>query len=258
MRADQENDTKSGTWAKRFLEQWGNYIHRNVVKRAVMTDPYGVTLFGIRRYCKSEGHLDWVGKDKIAGAIMELATFIDKALKGTLVEPNKGKVWLKQVADMSSELMKNMEWTTPCGFHVVHQYYEIISRRSVTKLFNMKELYFGYPDKDTIDPRQVNLAISPNYIHSLDASHMWCTIKRMIDVDITSVSMVHDSYGCHAPYVSLMREFTKEEFHTMHKQPLLAMLKAELELTLKAVLPDTPDQGEFNINKVLESEYLFQ
>ena len=258
MIEDQENDTKSGIWAKQFLTQWNNYIHRNVVKRAVMTDPYGVTLFGIRRYCKSEGHLDWVTKDKIAGAVMELASFIDKALKGTLVEPNKGKVWLKVASDMSSELSKNMEWTTPCGFHVVHQYYEIISRRSVTKLFNMKELYFGYPDRDSIDPRQVNLAISPNYIHSLDASHMWCTMRRMSLVGISSFSMVHDSYGCHAPYVSLMREFTKEEFHSMHKLPLLEMLRKELESILKVPLPEIPQQGEFNINKVLEAEYLFQ
>ena len=33
---------------------------------AVMTDPYGVTFYGIRRYCKTEGHLDWVGKDTIS------------------------------------------------------------------------------------------------------------------------------------------------------------------------------------------------
>jgi DNA-directed RNA polymerase len=258
MIEDQSNDTKSGNWAKNFLEHWGNKINRNVVKRAVMTDPYGVTLFGIRRYCRSEGHLDWVSKDKIAGAVMELATFIDKALKGTLVEPNKGKIWLKMVSDLSSELNKNLEWTTPCGFHVVHQYYELVTRRSVTKLFNMKELYFGYPDKDTIDYKQVNLAISPNYIHSLDASHMWCTIRRMILSGIDSYSMVHDSYGCHAPYVSMMRDFTKEEFCNMHKEPLLLNLKNQIEKILNITLPDLPSCGDYDISESLKAEYLFQ
>ncbi len=258
MQVDKDEDTKSGAWAKRFMEHWDGYIHRNIVKRAVMTDPYGVTLYGIRRYCRSEGHLDWITKDKMAGAVMELATYIDKALKGTLVEPNKGKVWLKAVADIFSELGRNLEWTTPCGFKVVHQYYDIVSRRSVTKLFNMKELYFGHPDRDTIDPRQVNLAISPNYIHSLDASHMWCTIQRMSLAGIDSFSMVHDSYGCHAPYVSMMRSFTQEEFHNMHSENLLLLLKKELEMSLGIQLPDIPEQGSFDISNVLSAEYLFQ
>lgn len=258
MQQDKVNDTRSGNWAKNFLVYWKGFIHRNVVKRAVMTDPYGVTLFGIRRYCRAEGHLDWVTKDKLAGAAMELATFIDKALKNTLQEANKGKIWLKKIADMSSELSRNLEWTTPCGFHVVHQYHKIITRRSVTKLFNMKELYFGYPDKDTIDPRQVNLAVSPNYIHSLDASHMWCTVDRMLDSGIDSFSMIHDSYGCHAPYVGIMREFTNEEFYKMHKLPLLTLLKKEIETNLNIILPDSPTCGEFDISNVLSAEYLFQ
>ena len=258
MHEDKDKDSNSGKWAARFLEYWQGKINRSVCKRAVMTDPYGVTLYGIRRYCKSEGHLDWVGKDQIAGAVMELATYIDKALKGTLVEPNKGKIWLKKIADMSSELGHNLEWTTPCGFHVVHQYYEILSRRSVAKLFNMKELYFGVPDKNTIDPKQVNLAISPNYIHSLDASHMWCTVRRMMLAGVESYSMVHDSYGCHAPYVPMMRQFTTEEFEKMHELPLLQMLKEEVEKKLNVELPDPPETGAYDIKNVLDSQYLFQ
>jgi DNA-directed RNA polymerase len=258
MHEDKDKDSNSGKWATRFLEYWQGKINRSVCKRAVMTDPYGVTLYGIRRYCKSEGHLDWVGKDQIAGAVMELATYIDKALKGTLVEPNKGKIWLKKIADMSSEVGHNLEWTTPCGFHVVHQYYEILSRRSVAKLFNMKELYFGVPDKNTIDPKQVNLAISPNYIHSLDASHMWCTVRRMMLAGVESYSMVHDSYGCHAPYVPMMRQFTTEEFEKMHELPLLQMLKEEVEKKLNIELPDPPETGAYDIKSVLDSQYLFQ
>lgn len=253
-----DEDSDKGKWAKRFLEHWGGEIDRSVVKRAVMTDPYGVTFYGIRRYCKTEGHLDWVAKEESAGAVMELALFIDEALKGTLVEANKGKAWLKIVADMASETGKNLEWTTPCGFKVVHQYYEILTRRSVAKLFDMKELHFGAPDKETIDGSSVNLAISPNYVHSLDASHMWSTVKRMLDAGITSFSMIHDSYGCPAPDVNMMRAFTNEEFHAMHTDNQLAIMKEEIEQILKVELPPVPETGTYNINDVLEAEYFFQ
>ena len=253
-----DEDSDRGKWAKRFLEHWGGEIDRSVVKRAVMTDPYGVTFYGIRRYCKTEGHLDWVAKEESAGAVMELALFIDAALKGTLVEANKGKAWLKQIADMSSETGKNVEWTTPCGFKVVHQYYEILSRRSVAKLFDMKELYFGAPDKETIDGNSVNLAIAPNYVHSLDASHMWSTVKRMLDAGITNYSMIHDSYGCPAPDVNMMRAYTNEEFHAMHLDNQLSKMKEEVEQILKIELPPVPETGSYNINNVLEAEYFFQ
>lgn len=258
MAAAKDEDSNKGKWATKFIEHWGDKIDRGVCKRAVMTDPYGVTFYGIRRYCKTEGHLDWVGKEQIAGAVVELATFIDQALKGTLVEANKGKAWLKQVADMASELGKNVEWTTPCGFKVVHQYYEILTRRSVAKLFDMKELHFGAPDKETIDGTSVNLAISPNYIHSLDASHMWSTIKRMIDSGITQYSMIHDSYGCPAPDVNLMRAYTNEEFHKMHASNLLQTMKDEVEQILSIELPDVPPIGDYNIDEVLDAEYFFQ
>lgn len=251
-------DSDKGRWAKRFLDHWGGEIDRSVVKRAVMTDPYGVTFYGIRRYCKTEGHLNWVAKEEMAGAVMELATFIDAALKGTLVEANKGKTWLKHVADMASETGKNLEWTTPCGFKVVHQYYEILTRRSVAKLFDMKELHFGSPDKETIDASSVNNAIAPNYVHSLDASHMWLTIKRMQEAGINSFSMIHDSYGCAAPDVNLMRAFTNEEFHSMHLANLLEDMKAEVEQKLGVELPPAPDVGVYNIDEVLEAEYFFQ
>jgi len=253
-----DEDSTKGTWSRRFLEHWEGDIDRSVVKRAVMTDPYGVTFYGIRRYCKTEGHLDWVGKEESAAAVMELALFIDEALKGTLVEANKGKAWLKQVADMASEIGKNVEWTTPCGFKVVHQYYEILTRRSVSRLFDTKELHFGAPDKETIDGSSVNLAISPNYIHSLDASHMWSTVGRMIEAGITHFSMIHDSYGCPAPDVRLMRAYTNEEFHKMHSINLIAVMKDEIESSLKIPLPDVPPTSGYNIDDVLNAEYFFQ
>ena len=251
-------DTTAGQWAERFLSHWGGSVDRSVCKRAVMTDPYGVTFYGIRKYCKTEGHLNWVDKEQQAGAVMELALFIDGALKGALVEANKGKAWLKQIADMASEMGKNLEWTTPCGFKVVHQYYEILTRRSVAKLFDMKELHFGAPDKETIDGSSVNLAIPPNYIHSLDASHMWSTIKRMREAGIDKYSMIHDSYGCPAPDVSMMREFTREEFHAMHLHNPLEAMRVEVGQSLGIELPPIPPTGSYNINDVLDAEYFFQ
>ena len=251
-------DKKINDWCNVFLDHWEGEIPRSVLKRAVMTDPYGVTFYGIRKYCRSDGHLDWVGKEKLSASVMELATYIDKALKGCLESANNGKKWLKDVADIASNLGKNLEWTTPCGFRVVHQYNEIRTRRSVAKLFNMKELHFGNADLTTIDAESVNNSISPNYIHSLDASHMWCVIAALLKQNINELSFVHDSYGTYAPYIEELRTITTLEFYEMYKHDQLQMLKESLEDLLRVTLPDVPAQGDLDIALVKQSPYFFQ
>jgi len=253
-----KEEAKENQWCNIFLDHWEGEIGRSVVKRAVMTDPYGVTFYGIRKYCRSDGHLDWVAKENLSAAVMELATYIDQSLRGCLESANEGKKWLKEVADIASNLAKNLEWTTPCGFRVVHQYHEIETRRSVAKLFNMKELHFGNANIKTIDSESVNNAVAPNYIHSLDASHMWSVIYSLISKNILELSFVHDSYGTYAPYVETLRVVTTEEFFNIHKHNQLALLKESLESLLCVELPQLPNTGTLEIEKVKESPYFFQ
>ncbi len=160
--------------------------------------------------------------------------------------------------DIASDLGKNLEWTTPCGFKVVHQYYEIQTRRSVAKLFNMKELHFGNADKERIDSESVNNAIAPNFIHSLDASHMWSVIAGLLAVKIEELSFVHDSYGTYAPYIPALRSITTEQFFEIHKDNQLELLKENLESLLRVELPAIPAIGTLEIKDVKESPYFFQ
>jgi len=252
----QVSDTE---WSRFFLEHWNNKVPRSVVKRAVMTDPYGVTFYGIRKYCRTDGHLDWVPKEKLSASVMELALYIDSALRGCLESANKGKEWIKSVSDIASGLNKNLEWVTPCGFRVVHQYHKIQTRRSVAKLFNMKELHFGNADLNQIDEDAVNNAIAPNWIHSLDASHMFCTIFSLKKKHgISQLSFVHDSYATYAPYTDQLREVTQEEFYNTHKENQLLVLKDSLEDLLGVQLPEAPVFGDLDLSLVKESPYFFQ
>ena len=251
-------DKETNPWCETFLSVWDNEVGRSVVKRAVMTDPYGVTFYGIRKYCRSDGHLSWVPKETLSAAVMELATYIDRSLRGCLESANAGKKWLKQVADIASDLRKNLEWYTPCGFKVVHQYHEIQTRRSVAKLFNMKELHFGNIDLDKINAEAVNNAIAPNFIHSLDASHMWQVIYSIIEEEVIELSFIHDSFGTYAPYVPVLRKITQNEFYDIHKSNQLEVLKKTLESLLRVQLPDLPPTGTLDITQVKESPYFFQ
>jgi len=244
------------SWLKAFSEHWNEGIHRNVTKRSTMCEAYGLTFYGIQKYIRVEGHLDWVPKENRGGAIVELARAIKAALDQTLVHSNSGKAWLKEVSDVASNNNKHLSWVTPSGFRVMHYYTKTQTRRSIAKLFNNKELNF-FVRTDDPDPRSARQAIAPNYIHSLDAAHMFLTIDRMIGYDIEDFCMIHDSYGCHPNFVPVMRDLIREEFLRMHRYNCLEQFKYDVERHLGVNLPEPPSQGSFDLETVINSEYFF-
>jgi len=244
-------------WSRLFLGHWHGSIDRSVTKRPTMTDAYGVTFYGVQKYLKLEGHLDWVSKDKRNAAVTELARAIKFGLEDTMTEPNKGKEWLREVARIASDQNKPLVWTTPCGFVVQHVYNQVVERVSYAELFNRQQLVFCTVTSD-LDGNAQYLGISPNFIHSLDSSHMFCTVWRMYLQGINAYSFVHDSYGTYAVDIDEMNKILREEFANMHKENLLERFKKEVEERLGVRLPDTPKRsGELNIGKVLDSKYFF-
>ena len=71
-------------------------------------------------------------------------------------------------------------------------------------------------------------ALPPNYVHSLDSSHMLMTAKRCADLGMTFAA-VHDSYWTHARDVATMNEVLREEFVRLHEQTTLAGLYEQLK-----------------------------
>ena len=131
-------------------------------------------------------------------------------------------------------------------------------RRSLTWLYNVQSnAYFQEHNVSQIDSRRAEQSIPPNYIHSLDASHMILCLQKLIEWGIESFSMIHDSYGVAAPDVNLMRTAIKETFYDIHKCNQLDRFKLDIEEQLRTRLPSTPEVGDLDIGLVLESDYLF-
>lgn len=246
----------NNAWYDLFLEYWKNKILRKVTKRSTMCEPYGLTFYGIQRYLREEGHLDWVPKDKRGAAIVELARAIKASLDRTLQEPNKGKAYLKEIVLKANAKNKHLVWVTPSGFKVVHYYNRRQKRRSLASLFNKKELTF-YVRTDDVSDREASQAIAPNFIHSLDAAHMFLTIDSLISKGITNLSMIHDSYGCMPNDVEEMSATLRVEFVKIHKSNQLENLRRQAQLQLGELLPTVPETGDLKIEKVIQSKYFF-
>ena len=141
---------------------------------------------------------------------------------------------------------------------------------SQSTLYNKKsrmEISFGTPTGE-LDPGAARTGVAPNYIHSHDAAHMRLTILEMVEAGITQFSMIHDSFGCPAPQVPIMRKAINAQFVKQHEDCWLVQTKQNVahllgwdydDGRLPAVPPyvnaDFPDW--FDINSVYLSEYIF-
>ena len=249
----------NNTWYSMFSSHWDKGLDRQVVKRPTMCDAYGLTFYGIQKYLKLEGHLDWIDSEDRAGGVVELARAVQLGLGMTLEMPNIGKDWLKEIASMANLAEKHLIWTTPSGFTVEHVYQPIRQRRSYTELFNKKKFQLIFANfYDGVNTRGQENGIAPNFIHSLDAAHMFLTIIRLIQKGITSFSMIHDSYGVHAPDVDTMNECLRYAFIETHKENVLETFQKDVKEFLGLPTPPIPNTGGgINPDCVLQSSYFF-
>lgn len=66
-------------------------------------------------------------------------------------------------------------------------------------------------------------AFPPNFVHSLDSSHMMLTSLFCERAGITFVS-VHDCYWTHPSTVHIMNKICREQFVALHSEPILENL----------------------------------
>lgn len=88
--------------------------------------------------------------------------------------------------------MTSVVWTTPLGLPVVQPYRRLDTMEIVTPL---QRITVFNPNKPAfiVKSRQIN-GIAPNYIHSLDSTHLLMTAEEMHKQNMTFAS-VHDSFG---------------------------------------------------------------
>lgn len=141
-----------------------------------MTTVYGVTMYGavlqIKRQLRA---IDIPGDDvsKLIDLIKQLtciqaALFARYLARKTFASLNDAftssmalKDWFRLIAKGSSDLMRTVEWVTPLGLPVVQPYCKLVERKS-------KLILVPVPMK------QVD-AFPPNFVHSLDSTHMMLT-----------------------------------------------------------------------------------
>ncbi|KAJ7079600.1 DNA/RNA polymerase [Mycena belliarum] len=127
---------------------------------------------------------------------------------------------------LKKEQMTSVVWTTPLGLPICQPYRKVARKQIFTAL---QTVYISDPGA----PAEVNSmkqasAFPPNFIHSLDATHMMLTAIECRVQGLTFAS-VHDSYWTHACSIDQMSEIIRETFIALHSSDVLGNLEEEFK-----------------------------
>ncbi len=243
---------------KIFLDK--KIINRSFVKKPVMTESYGSSTAGkakkILEDIESSGLLGDFEENERFAVATEITKVLEKALTAVSDSPQKYKKWMKAYAKGVSKTKSEIEWITPLGLRVKQVNFE--TEEVMVSIGDGRKVTFKiYTDE--IDDKKHNQGFSPNYIHSLDATHLMMSVLGLKVEGIGDIVTVHDSFATHANEVDMLSKILRKSFVELHKKEVLEELTAFFEeqfLVAKKEVPYVDKEG-FDLDKIMESEYFF-
>ena len=148
---------------------------------------------------------------------------------------------------------EELYWVTPSGFPVEYK------KRMMCKT-GTRGTISGYGrighvinlPTENADTRGFMTGIAPNFIHSLDASHLALTVADWEG----SFGAVHDSFSTHASEVDDLLALTKQVFIDMYDEDnYFDVIRHHITGNTDDV--KQPDVGDLDIGGVNDSEYFF-
>lgn len=269
VKAEVKKDAEAGDSLAKELD---GKITRKIVKQTVMTNVYGVTFTGARLQVRKQldDLLPDLKEKRLAGpASTYIAKKIFKGLGTLFNAAHEIQYWFgdcanrisssispAQLASMSSrpntkvidkrklrtmdlsqrtfiepqDFRSSVIWTTPLKLPVVQPYR--VSKAQIVAT-HMARMHIIEPDvADCVDKRKQLQSFPPNFIHSLDATHMMLSAIEAYDRGLT-FSAVHDSFWTHAADIDSLNSLLRDQFIRMHTEDIVGRLAEEFKLRYK-------------------------
>ena len=269
---------------KGMAAAWLEYgVTRSVTKRSVMTLAYG---------SKAYGFTDQVRDDTVQPAIDSgkghmfkdaqqvsryMAGLIWDAVSVVVVAAVEAMNWLQKAAKLLAQEVKCKEtkqivkpcmpvqWTTPDGFPVWQEYLVTETKRiDLMFLGDIRiQATVAVRQSDKLDKRKQESGISPNFVHSMDGSHMRRTVRHAFkSYAIGFFAIIHDSFGTIAAHAGKLFKAVRETFVSTYQfNDVLNDFREEfleqLHETQLEDMPPIPQKGDLDIQQVLLSDFAF-
>lgn len=226
-------------------------ISRKCTKRPVMTLPYGATQQSARTYIMEYVMDNWSKFNLDESFQWEYAKYLTpivwEAIGEVVIAAREGMAWLQK--NVGKDYAK---WLTPLGFPVYQFYKKVDATRVHTKLDGTVEVWLRDLDNKGI-PNLSNQrnGIAPNFVHSIDSTHMVMTING---THLDSYAMIHDDFGTHAGNTHILFKAIRKSFLSLYKNHnLLKEWAEQMGIDIETI----PKEGTYNVENIEQAEFFF-
>lgn len=296
--ADQVKDSILQDTEDASAQLWLDYgVGRKVVKRNVMTFAYSSEKYGFKKQ-QMEDLMKPLEDEVIEGLRLEHPFGDDNGYKAASYMA--GKVWdsvnivvqkaaegmrfIQRCAQLCAHETKPLIWVSPIGLPIVHSYEQWNTNRvriflydkeipiseasknskinSRDEVYNCIMLNLRSSPKGTMDKMKQRNAAAPNFIHSLDASHLMKSVNAALDAGITDFMLIHDSFATHAIDTETFSRIIREQFVEMYEtNDVMHSLYETTWLNLSEAgrenIEEAPTKGTLDLREVIDSKYAF-
>ncbi|KAJ1338793.1 hypothetical protein BSLG_006430 [Batrachochytrium salamandrivorans] len=143
----------------------------------------------------------------------------------------KSTITIKKKRDDAPTRMTSVTWTTPLGLPIVQPYRKHATSEVKTAMQTFSII--NHDDPAPVNSQKQSTAFPPNFVHSLDSSHMMLSAIACESNNI-EFAAVHDSYWTHASTVDDMNKILREAFVRLHSEDIMVRLRDELMARYKS------------------------
>lgn len=233
-------------------------IPRAMVKRPTMTLPYGLTQRSVAGYL----FLDYLAYTDVPGlaeqdkfkAAIKLTPYVWKALGQVQSATMDALQWFRGAIKERFEYQPEatQSWLTPDG--LLAQQHAVDFEESRIRTWCGSPISIQWQGQGiTPSKSRHRTGFPPNFIHSLDATHLREVVRRMAALGCHQFAMIHDDFGVPVNWADKLWDVVREAFRDQYSGNLMAALKDQWGLALEPL-----EQRGWDVNEVLTAQFAFK
>lgn len=243
-----------------FTLRWQSHaLSRDLVKRSVMTLPYGSTRFSCADFIYKEymakGKAPEFAVSEHRAAARWLSVPVWDAIGEVVVKAREAMEWLQDASDECiSNGMQEIVHVSPSGFVMRQRYGEETFTQVTTRIAGgVRVQPMIRTETEVPCKRRHRNGIAPNFVHLHDASHMHLLLCAADDHGLGHLAFIHDDYGTTADGTQTLHKLIRATFVEMYQRtkPL------EEFAARNNVTAPVPEYGDLDITVVNDSTYFF-